>query len=377
MMTQAPVSGPHAHGAISLRRTMLLVMLALLPATLFGVYIYGWPALNLLVVTIASCLIVEAACLSIAGKPVGIYLMDGSAILTGWLLAMTLPPWAPWWIGVVGAVIAIGLGKQVFGGIGQNLFNPAMVARVALLIAFPLEMTTFVAPKPLFTDSAPDFMQGLAITFGHGLQVDAVSSATTLGYVKTELGRNTPLDAALAQVFDFFNGFSGFMAGSLGETSAVLVLLGGLFLLYRRIISWHIPVAMIGSIMLLAGLFHTLSPEHYAGPLMHLLSGATLLGAFFIATDLVTSPVTARGQIVFGAGCGILVYIIRTWANYPEGVAFAVMLMNALTPLIDHYVRPRVYGRDRRGQPLVYETAAKDQVAKEPISGQRATEASK
>jgi len=333
---------------------MMLVMLALLPATLFGLYIYGWPALNLFVVTIVACLIAEAACLAIAGKPIGIYLKDGSAILTGWLLAMTLPPWAPWWIGVCGALIAIVLGKQVFGGIGQNLFNPAMVARVALLIAFPLEMTTFVAPKPLLSSDAPDFMHSLAITFGNGFQMDAVSSATTLGYVKTELGRHTPLDAALAPVFDFLNGFSGFMPGSLGETSAVLVLLGGLFLLYRRIISWHIPVAMIGSLLLLAGLFHGLFPDRYPGPLVHLLSGATLLGAFFIATDLVTSPVTARGQIVFGVGCGVLVYIIRTWANYPEGVAFSVMLMNALTPLIDHYIRPRVYGRDRRGQPLVY-----------------------
>lgn len=349
-----PVSGPHAHGAISLRRTMVLVMLALLPATLFGLYIYGWPAFNLLLVTVVASLLAEAACLAIAGKPIGIYLKDGSAILTGWLLAMTLPPWAPWWIGVCGALIAIVLGKQVFGGIGQNLFNPAMVARVALLIAFPLEMTTFVAPKPLFTESAPDLMQSLAITFGSGMQMDAVSSATTLGFVKTELGRHNPLDGALAQVFDLLNGFTGFMPGSMGETSAVLVLLGGLFLLYRRIISWHIPVAMIASITLLAGLFHALSPEHFTGPLVHLLSGATLLGAFFIATDLVTSPVTARGQIVFGAGCGVLVYVIRTWANYPEGVAFAVMLMNALTPLIDHYVRPRVYGRDRKGQPLVY-----------------------
>lgn len=354
MIEAGLISGPHAHDAISLRRTMLLVVVALLPATLYGVYIYGWPALNLLLVTVIACIVVEAACLLLAGKPVAIFLMDGSAALTGLLLAMTLPPWAPWWIGVTGALIAIVLGKQVFGGIGQNLFNPAMVARVALLIAFPLEMTTFVAPHPLASAGAPDFLHALAITFGSGFRIDAMSSATTLSYVKTELGRHTPLDAALAPVFDLVQHLTGYIPGSLGETSAVFVLLGGLFLLARRIISWHIPCAMLASLLSLAALFHGLYPDHYPGPLVHLVSGATLLGAFFIATDLVTSPVTARGQLLFGAGCGALVYIIRTWASYPEGVAFAILLMNALTPLIDHYLRPRVYGRDRKGEPLVY-----------------------
>ena len=186
-------SGPHAHGAISVSRTMALVMLALLPATLFGIYIYGWPAFNLFVVTVASAVVAEAVCLRLAGKPVNPYLKDGSAILTGWLLAMTLPPWAPWWIGVVGSLIAIVTGKQVFGGIGQNLFNPAMVARVALLITFPLEMTTFVMPKPVLSADAPGFAEGLSISFGPGFPVDAVSSASTLGHVKTELGRHVPL----------------------------------------------------------------------------------------------------------------------------------------------------------------------------------------
>ncbi len=350
------VSGPHAHGAISISRTMVLVMLALLPATLFGVYIYGWPAFNLLLVTVFSALIAEAVCLKLAGKPVRPYLLDGSAVLTGWLLAMTLPPWAPWWIGVVGSVMAIVVGKQVFGGIGQNLFNPAMVARVALLIAFPLEMTTFIAPTPLLSAGAPGFLEGLMITFGSGLQVDAVTSASTLGHVKTEISRGVSPDAALAPLFDITTGFIGYAPGSLGETSALLILLGGLYLLFKGIISWHIPVSLIASLLLLATLFHWINPDTYVGPLVHLLSGATLLGAFFIATDLVTSPVTAKGQLLFGAGCGALVFVIRTWAGYPEGMAFAVMLMNALTPLIDHYIRPRVYGRDRKGEPLVYES---------------------
>jgi electron transport complex protein RnfD len=334
---------------------MVLVMLALLPATLFGVYLYGWPALNLLLITVASALLAEAACLKLARRPLAPYLKDGSAVLTGWLLAMTLPPWAPWWIAVVGSLIAIVVGKQVFGGIGQNLFNPAMVARVALLVAFPLEMTSFVAPRPLFSSDAPGFLQGLMITFGSGVEVDAVSTASPLGHVKTELSRGVSLDGALAPVFDAMSGLVGYLPGSLGETSALLILLGGLYLLFKRIISWHIPVSLIGSLMLLATLFHWIDPNQYAGPVVHLLSGATLLGAFFIATDLVTSPVTPKGQLLFGAGCGALVFVIRTWAGYPEGMAFAVMLMNSLTPLIDHYLRPRVYGRDRKGEPLVYE----------------------
>jgi len=352
------VSGPYAHAAPSVSHTMLLVMLALVPATLFGVYVYGWPALNLLLVTLAAAVLAEALCLKIAGRPLKPYLTDGSAVLTGWLLALTLPPWAPWWIGVTGSVFAIVVAKQVFGGIGQNLFNPAMVARVALLIAFPLEMTTFVTPKPLLTSDAPGFLQGLSITFGNGPQVDIISSASTLGHVKTEISQGSTVADALASVFDLTTSFIGYIPGSLGETSALLILLGGLYLLYKRIITWHIPLSMIGSLLLLATLFHWLAPDTYPGPLVHLLSGATLLGAFFIATDLVTSPVTAKGQLLFGAGCGLLVFVIRTWAGYPEGMAFAVLLMNALTPLIDHYIRPRVYGRNRKGEPLAYDSKA-------------------
>jgi len=353
-MAASLVSGPHTHGARSVSRTMVLVMLALLPATLFGVYIYGWPAFNLLVVTVVAAIAAEAASLKLAGKPTRPYLADGSAALSGWLLAMTLPPWAPWWIGVVGALLAIIVGKQVFGGIGQNLFNPAMVARVALLVAFPLEMTAFVKPQPLLGTGAPDFLHGLWITFGSGVQVDAVSSASILGHIKTEIGRHVPLDTALTGVADTLTRFIGYMPGSLGETSALLIALGGAYLLVKRIITWHIPVALIATLVSLAMLFHWLNPSVYAGPLVHLLSGATLLGACFIATDPVTSPVTSRGQLLFGAGCGALVFTIRTWAGYPEGMAFSVMLMNALTPLIDHYIRPRVYGRDRSGEPLVY-----------------------
>lgn len=358
-MSVPPIkASPHAHAGNSISRTMGLVLLALAPATLFGLYTFGWPAINLFLVTVFAALAVEAWCLRIAGKPIQPGLMDGSAVLTGCLLALSLPPWAPWWIGVIGAIIAILLAKQIFGGLGQNLFNPAMAARVALLISFPLEMTTFLDPRPLFGDTGPGFVDGLFISFGHGLDADAVSSASILGHVRTELGQGIPLSEATAGQYDFWSLAGGSAAGSLGETSAVLLLLGGLFLLYKRVITWYIPVSLMGTLALLAGVFHLIQPEQSPGPLYHLVSGATLLGAFFIATDPVTSPVSVRGQLIFGAGCGALIYIIRSWAGYPEGVAFAILLMNACTPLIDHYIRPRIYGRDRKGQPLNYEEAA-------------------
>jgi len=353
------ISGPFAHSRNSTARTMGLVMLALLPTTGYGVYLFGWPALLLLILTTLSAVIAEALCLQLAGKPVRRFLMDGSALLSGWLLALTLPPWAPWWIGVSGGVIAIVIGKQVFGGIGQNLFNPAMVARVVLLISFPLEMTVFPAPHPLFAAGSPGLLDGIGILFGSGLPADAVSSATVLGAVKTALGSGLELTAIDPGVPGWSSMAVGKLPGSLGETSALLILAGGLLLLATRVVRWHIPVSMLGTLLLLAGGFHLLDPAHYPGIMHHLLAGATLLGAFFIATDLVTSPVTNTGQLLFGAGCGALVYIIRTWASYPEGMAFAIMLMNALTPLIDHYLKPRVYGRDRKGNPI-HETGRAD-----------------
>lgn len=353
-MIERPLhSGPYAHERVSVRRTMLLVVFALLPATLFGLYQYGWPALFLFIVTLLAAIVAESISLWLMRKPQRPFLLDGSALLTGWILAITLPPWAPWWIGVVGAFIAIVIGKQVFGGIGQNLFNPAMVARTALLVSFPLQMTTFPAPQPLWSDQAPDIAQSLAITLGtNTAEVDAITSATTFGHVKTELSRGVEMDEALAGTHSLWEHLLGTSSGSLGEASVLLLLLGGALLLYTRVISWHIPVSMLGSLALLATIFHLINPSVYLDPLIHLMAGSVILGAFFIATDLVTSPMSVRGQIIFGVGCGTLVFIIRTFAGYPEGVAFAILLMNAATPLIDHYFRPRVYGRDRRGQPV-------------------------
>lgn len=346
-------TAPFSHSSNNVTRAMTLVMWALLPATLFNFWLFGWPAIFLFATTIAACLGLEALALHLAGKEIGFTLKDGSAILTGWLLALSLPPWAPWWIALVGAIAAITIAKQMYGGIGQNLFNPAMVARVALLVSFPVVMTTWVSPQPLLSANAPGFAASLSITFGGNLP-DAMTSATALGHVKTELTRGISVLESSAKLPGLSDLILGLRPGSLGETSALLILLGGLFLLVRRVISWHIPVAVIAGVLTPALIAHALDPNRYAGVLFHLFSGATFLGAFFIATDYVTSPVSRPGKLIFGAGCGLLTWIIRTYAGYPEGMAFAVLLMNGLTPIIDQYTRPRVFGRARDGKPLTF-----------------------
>lgn len=346
-----PAAGPFAHDRSSINRIMFHVCLALLPATLFGCYLFGWPAINLFLVTCLSAVVVEAACLHLLKQPMT-RLLDGSALLTGWLLALCLPPWAPWWIGAGGSLFAIGLGKQVYGGIGQNLFNPAMLARVALLISFPLQMTHWALPHPLFSAGSPDFLEGLRITFSGVPQADGVSGATALGNLKTQLTLHHSASEILDRDFSVLPAFLGHSGGSLGETSELLLILGGIWLIALRIIHWEIPLAMLFIVALFAGLAQQLDPLRYPGALYHLTSGGLMLGALFIATDPVTSPVGRTGRLIFGFGSGALIYVIRTWGSFPEAVAFAVLFMNALTPLIDRYCRPRAYGRNVRGKPL-------------------------
>lgn len=351
MVHLKPSSGAHVGAKSSVSQIMWQVMLALTPATVFGIWCFGWPALNLFVITVLSAVGFEAFCIRLAGRAATPVIMDGSAVLTGWLLAMTLPPWAPWWIGVVGAGLAIVLGKQVYGGLGQNLFNPAMLARVALLISFPIEMTTWANVSPLFFSDSPGLVESWRITFAGLENLDATTGATTLGYIKTEFSQNRLLSDILKDYSGFLD-FIGWTRGSMGENSALLLGLGGVWLIRKGIIQWQIPVSLLLTVVLLAGVFHLIDSEHYVGPLLHLNSGALMCLAFFIATDYVTSPNTPAGQLVFGAGCGLLIFVIRTWGAYPEGAGFAVLLMNSATPLIDHYIRPRIYGRDRKGKPL-------------------------
>lgn len=353
MTMNAAISGPHTHTVASVPWIMRQVMWALLPATIFGIYLFGWPALFLWLITILSALIGEVACLYLMKKPVKPFLMDGSAILTGWLIALTLPPWAPWWIGVIGGLFAIVIGKQLFGGIGQNVFNPAMLARVMLLIAFPLEMTTWISPQPFFASGSPGFFDSLYITFVGIPDIDAVSSASLLGHVKTELTLGKTVPEILAEIeHNRQESLFGWINGSFGETSALLLLLGGLFLIARGIITWHIPVSMLATAAILATIFNQINPDRYPDALFHTLNGGAIIAAFFFATDYVTSPTTKLGKIIFGMGCGLVEYVIRTWGSFPEGIGFGILLMNALTPLIDHYIRPRIYGRTLAGKPL-------------------------
>ncbi len=345
------VSSPHAHGARPVGQVMLLVMLALLPATLAGFWRFGWPAVYLWLVTVLACVFAEALCVRLADRPARPALADGSAVLTGWLLALSLPPWAPWWIGAVGGAFAMVVCKHAFGGLGQNLFNPAMAARVMLLISFPVQMTQWLAPLPLGSAGAPDALAALAITFGGGMP-DGMTSASLLDHVRAEASQGVPLSASLTGQFDPLALGAGDRAGSLGETTALLLAAGGIFLIFMRVIGLRIPLAFLLGIALPAALAHFVAPDRYLPPLAHLLAGGVMLGAFFIATDYVTSPSTPLGQWLFGLGAGLLTWIIRTWGAYPEGVAFAILLMNAATPLIDHYTRPRIFGRTRDGRSL-------------------------
>jgi len=348
------LSSPHQHGGNSIQLTMFSVIIALIPAAMVSVYLYGWLAVFLLTTCIGVSLLTEYLSLKWMGKKTD-RVWDGSAGLTGLLLALTLPAAVPWWMAIFASVFAIILGKQLYGGLGHNPFNPALAARVVLLISFPLHMTSWIVPMHM--DASLDmysFITSLKFFF-LGVDAvqqtwDAVTMASPLGYLKTELTQGVTVSEALQQYhYSTLHAFIGREAGSLGEGSALALLMGGIWLMARHTISWHIPMSYLATVALMAGLFHLINPDVYAPPMFHLLAGGLILCAFFMATDPVSSPSSGIGKVVFGVGCGVLTWVIRTFGAYPEGAMFAVVLMNMATPLIDYYVRPRVYGR-KRGQ---------------------------
>ncbi len=316
-------SSPHIHSGETTERIMRLVIYALLPATLLALYFFGLPALSVLLICTLGCVAFEALACKLMKLPNSI--TDGSGALTGILLALNLPPSTPWWISLLGAAVAILIGKMIYGGLGYNPFNPALVARVVLLISFPVQMTRWTAPAPLTTG------------------IDAVTAATPLGEMKTAVMLTGQLPELATS--GFLNYFTGNMSGCLGEVSALALLAGGLFLLYKKVITWHIPVSFIGTVLVVGGLFWLIDASKYPNPLFHLMTGGLILGAFFMATDMVTSPVTYKGMLIFGFGCGLLTVLIRLFGGYPEGVSFAILLMNAATPLIDRACRPKIYGQ--------------------------------
>lgn len=340
-------SSPHLPGHNSVARMMREVLLALIPGILCAWWFFGWGVPINILIAAATCVLAEAATLALRGRPVAETLADSSALLTGVLLALALPPLAPWWLPVIGGLFAIVVAKQLYGGLGYNPFNPAMVGYVVLLISFPREMTLWNPPVGLGAEQlslAAGLAWKLLGTLPADSGLDALTMATPLDHVKTALGMSQTLREIYAA--PLFGGF----AGHGWEWVSLAWLLGGAYLLWRRIIGWQIPAGMLGALCVIALLFHAGDTDSNPSPLFHLLSGATMLGAFFIATDPVSASTTPRGRLYYGAGIGILVYVIRTWGGYPDGVAFAVLLMNMAAPTIDYYTKPRVFGT-ARGKP--------------------------
>lgn len=337
---------PYMTDAPTVSVIMLKVLLALLPAIFAYTWIYGGGILVTLSIATASALAFEAALLKTRQRPVKAHLMDLSAVVTAWLLALALPPLAPWWLIVVGTFFAIVIAKQLYGGLGYNPFNPAMVAYAALLISFPLIMTKWPAPL-ILAEAKLSFVDQLQFIFSNVLpanvKVDAITSATPLDYLKTQLMlKHEVASITQAPIFGMF-GAKG------GEIITGAYLLGGLYLLQQRIISWHLPTAFLGVLATMSLAFYIINPAHFASPLFHLMSGASMLCAFFIITDPVSGPTTPKGKLYFAAGVGILTYLIRVYGGYPDGVAFAVLLMNMCVPLIDAHTQPRVFGHKISG----------------------------
>jgi electron transport complex protein RnfD len=323
---------------------MNAVLLALVPALLAHVWFYGAGILLNSAVALLAGLATEAVCLRLAGKPAAPFLADGSAPVTALLFAFCLPPLCPWWVTATGMVFAIGVAKHAYGGLGYNLFNPAMAGYVLVLVSFPDAMTAWPAPDIgdldyVRPDLAATLQYGLTGSLPGGLTVDAIARATTLDSAREGLGLMRTMDEI--RVNPAFGDFGGAGWEWVGNFTAI----GGFALLLLRVIRWHTPAGVLGGLLVMATLGWLLDPNTHPSPGFHLFSGGAILGAFFIATDPVSSPTTARGRLIYGTGIGVLTYVIRTFGSYADGVAFAVLLMNMAAPLIDRWTRPRIYGR--------------------------------
>ena len=341
-MSDALHSSPHIQQQRSVTQIMLAVIYALIPGMIAYIYFFGWGLIINLLVAISTALLTEIVMLKLRQRPIKPFLLDGSATVTAFLLALALPTFAPWWLTFLGVAFAIIFAKHLYGGLGYNPFNPAMVGYAMLLIAFPREMTAWL-PAQIHDIS---FMDSLRYAFLEILPadktIDAISSATPLDAVKTQLGLNNTITEIQRSSSNLF----GALGGIGWEWVNLMYLLGGLVLIYMRVITWHIPLAMLAALFVMSGLFTMIDADTFASPLFHLFSGATMLGAFFIATDPVTAATTVKGRIIYGVGIGILIYIIRTWGGYPDAVAFAVLLLNMAVPTIDYYTQPRVFGHN-------------------------------
>ena len=332
-------NSPYIRKPASVTRVMLKVLLALVPGLAAYVWFFGAGIVVNLVIASIAALAGEAWILKLRQRPIGLFLTDGSALVTAWLIALSVPPSVPWWLLVTATLIAIIIGKQLYGGLGQNPFNPAMVAFCAMIVAFPALMSQWPGVGQI------DFAHQLDLIFGGGRAVDAITSATPLDALRTGLHQNHSMS-------DVLNGAAfGAMGGKGWEWVAAGYALGGLWLMQQRVISWHLPITFVAVLGAIAGIANLIDPQHHAGAMFHVMSGGAMLGAFFIITDPVSSASTPRGKLLFAAGAALITWLIRSFGAYPDGVAFATLLMNILVPIIDMKTQPPVFGRkgDKEG----------------------------
>lgn len=334
-------NSPYVRAQASVTQVMLKVLLALIPAYAVYVWLFGWAILLQTALAVGTALACEAAILKARGKPLALHLCDLSAVVTAVLIALAFPPIAPWWVVVVGSAFAIVVAKHLYGGLGQNPFNPAMVAYCVMIVAFPALMSKWPADLAMQAAAAAEFMQ---VTPQAGqVPLDALTGATPLDALRTGLLSGA---SSVSQILGDPAVF-GLLAGRSWEWIALAYLLGGLWLVQQKIITWHIPVAFLGTLALISGVFWLVDSQHYASPLFHLMAGGSMLGAFFILTDPVSGATTPRGKLLFAAGAALITYLIRVFGNYPDGVAFATLLMNLCVPLIDMKTQPAVFGHKK------------------------------
>lgn len=321
LLTVSP--SPHVHSGDSTQKIMYRVVYAMIPALAWSVFVFGLDALRVTLLAVAACLAFEWLIQKYIVK-ITPTITDGSALITGILLAFNVPANLPWWIIIIGSLAAIGIGKLSFGGLGNNIFNPALVGRVFMLISFPVQMTSWPV--------------------NHQSGIDAVTAATPLSIIKEGIKNGTPITDISHNLPSATDMLFGNIGGSLGEISAILLIVGGLYMLWKKVITWQIPVSIIGTVAVVAGIFWLAKPDLYINPVYHVLTGGLMLGAIFMATDMVSSPMTPKGQIIYGVGIGVITIMIRMFGAYPEGISFAILIMNAVTPLINTYVKPKRFG---------------------------------